>query len=208
MGPSRRRSVLAQGIPGLTATTLLLLGFSLSVDAFAAAIGKGAASERARLVDALRVGAYFGFFEAITPALGWMVGVAVSAWIASVDHWVAFGLLALVGGNMIRQGLMPEPAPESGEQPARKSQLGPMQLVLTALATSIDASAVGVSLAVVDVNIVQACIVIGLVTAVMAFSGVLIGRKAGPLLGRKAEILGGLALLGIGTKILIEHTLL
>ncbi|MGQ9371833.1 manganese efflux pump MntP [Azospirillum sp. A39] len=189
----------------MNVATLTVLGLSLSVDAFAAAIGRGAAAERTRIVDALRVGACFGFFEALSPAVGWAVGLAVSAWIASVDHWIAFGLLGGVGGRMIWLASRAAESPADGSPTAR---LGPVALVLTALATSIDATAVGISLAVVDVNILQACVVIGLVTTVMAFGGVLIGKSAGPLLGRKAEILGGCALIAIGSKIVVEHTLL
>lgn len=187
----------------MNVATLTILGLSLSVDAFAAAVGKGASADRPRIRDALRVGAYFGFFEAITPAFGWAMGLAVSSWFAAVDHWIAFGLLAAVGGNMIRQGF----ASVDEDAEPKKGQLGPMQLILTALATSIDATAVGVGLAVVDVNIILACVIIGSVTTVVAFGGVLIGKKAGPLLGRRAEIIGGLALIAIGTKILIEHTM-
>ncbi|MFD2261538.1 manganese efflux pump MntP family protein [Lacibacterium aquatile] len=186
----------------MNVATLTVLGLSLSVDAFAAAVGKGAAADKPRFKDALRVGLYFGFFEAITPAFGWAMGLAVSSWFAFVDHWIAFTLLALVGGNMIRQGFSTVEA----EEAPKKGQLGPMQLILTALATSIDATAVGVGLAVVDVNIVLACVIIGVVTTAVAFSGVLIGKKAGPLLGRRAEILGGIALIAIGIKIVIEHT--
>lgn len=184
--------------------TLAVLGLSLSVDAFAAAVGKGAAAERPRIADAVRVGIYFGFFEALTPAIGWAAGLAVSAWIASVDHWIAFGLLGTVGGHMVWQSLRDN---KDEAKPSPSSHLSPTQLILTALATSIDATAVGVSLAVVDVNILHACVVIGLVTTIMAFGGMLIGKRAGPLLGRKAEMLGGFALIGIGAKILIEHTL-
>jgi len=185
----------------MNVATLTILGLSLSVDAFAAAMGKGAAADRPRFKDALKVGAYFGFFEAITPAFGWAMGLAVSSWFAAVDHWIAFGLLAAVGGNMIRQGL----STAAEEEAPKKGQFGPMQLILTALATSIDATAVGVGLAVVDVNIVLACVIIGTVSGLVATTGVMIGKKAGPLLGRRAEILGGVALIGIGIKILIEH---
>lgn len=182
--------------------TLGALGASLSVDAFAAAIGKGASSEHTRWRDAIRVGAVFGFFEAITPAIGWVVGLALSAWIASVDHWVAFALLLGVGANMIRLALKADE--ENGAQDGAKRN-GLVGLVLTALATSIDATAVGVSLAVMQVNILVACLIIGGVTTVVATIGVMLGRHAGAYLGRYAEVLGGAALIVIGSSILFQH---
>lgn len=181
--------------------TLGALGASLSVDAFAAAVGKGATGNKPRWRDALRVGAVFGFFEAITPAIGWIVGLALSAWIASVDHWVAFVLLLGVGFNMIRLALKDD----SGEASDARDGRGMAGLVLTALATSIDATAVGVSLAVMDVNILVACLVIGGVTTVVATAGVMVGRHAGAYLGRYAEIAGGVALAVIGSSILFQH---
>ena len=183
--------------------TLGVVGLSLSVDAFAAAVGKGAIGSRPRFSDALKIGAVFGFFEALTPAIGWAIGLALSGWIKSVDHWVAFGLLAVVGGHMLWQAAhAPEERPE--EAP-RSSRAGVLKLCFTALATSIDAMAVGVSLAVLDVDIVTACLVIGAVTTVVATGGVLLGRQAGPYLGRYAEVLGGVALIGIGFLILYQH---
>lgn len=181
--------------------TLGALGASLSVDAFAAAVGKGASGARPRWRDALRVGAVFGFFEAITPAIGWIVGLALSAWIASVDHWVAFVLLVGVGFNMIRLAFKNDDT-GAGETVDHR---GIAALVLTALATSIDATAVGVSLAMMDVNILLACLVIGGVTTVVATAGVMVGRHAGAYLGRYAEIAGGVALAVIGSSILFQH---
>lgn len=182
--------------------TLAIVGLSLSVDAFAAAVGKGAcAPARPRFADALKIGAVFGFFEALTPAIGWAIGLALSSWIAAVDHWVAFGLLAVVGGHMLWQATQ---APDE-VQCAPASDGAPLRLVLVALATSIDAMAVGISLAVLDVEILTACLVIGGVTTVVATGGVLLGRQAGPYLGRYAEVLGGVALIGIGSLILWQH---
>lgn len=183
--------------------TLFAMGFSLSVDAFAAAIGKGTTSERPHFGDALRVGAVFGFFEALTPAIGWAIGLAFSTWIAKVDHWVAFVLLAGVGGHMLwlaakEQKILVE---ESSEAKAHTL----WRLAITALATSIDAMAVGVSLVALNVNIVTACLVIGGVTTVVATIGVLLGKQVGHYLGRYAEVIGGVALIAIGSIILYEH---
>lgn len=180
--------------------TLGGLGLSLSVDAFAAAVGKGADGKSHRFRDALRVGAVFGVFEAVTPAIGWAVGLALASWIAQIDHWVAFVLLGGVGLNMLWQAYK---APAEAEDTPAKNGVG--RLVLTALATSIDATAVGVSLAFMHVNILLACLIIGGVTTVVATIGVLVGKHAGPYLGRYAEVLGGLALITIGSVILYEH---
>lgn len=186
--------------------TLGVLGLSLSVDAFAAAVGKGASEQTARLNDAVRIGAVFGFFEAITPVIGWVLGLALSTWIAAVDHWIAFGLLLAIGGNMIRlavRGQEQTQPDQVGDQASpRRGVLG---LVTTALATSIDATAVGVSLGVMQVNILSACLIIGGITTVVATMGVIIGRHASVWIGRYAEILGGCALIGIGCSILYTH---
>jgi putative Mn2+ efflux pump MntP len=180
--------------------TLGALGASLSVDAFAAAVGKGAANQRNRWTDALRVGAIFGFFEAITPAIGWAIGLALSTWIAAVDHWIAFFLLLGVGGHMIHAATK---APAGDALPGNANGL--FRLVATALATSIDATAVGVSLAVMQVNILTACLVIGGVTTIVATLGVMLGKHAGNYIGRYAEMLGGVALIVIGGSILFQH---
>ena len=186
--------------------TLGILGLSLSVDAFAAAVGKGATEQHARLNDAVRIGAVFGFFEAITPVIGWVLGLALSTWIAAVDHWIAFGLLLAIGGNMIRLALKndDQTPPEQAAVEPRQGR-GVLGLVTTALATSIDATAVGVSLGVMRVNILAACLVIGGITTVVATLGVIIGRHASVWIGRYAEILGGVALIGIGCSILYTH---
>lgn len=195
------RGILMTGI-----FTLGVLGLSLSVDAFAAAVGKGAVEQNARLNDAVRIGAVFGFFEAITPVIGWVLGLALSTWIAAVDHWIAFGLLLAIGGNMIRLAFKgEEPAPEPVIANTSHARGGVLGLVATALATSIDATAVGVSLGVMQVNIVAACLVIGGITTVVATFGVIIGRHASEWIGRYAEIVGGIALIGIGCSILYTH---
>ena len=177
------------------------LGLGLSVDAFAAAIGTGADGTRHRFRDALRIGAIFGFFEAITPAIGWAIGLALSGWIAAVDHWVAFVLLGGVGGHMIWVASRP-PVETKVEVPAGN---GVGRIMLTAIATSIDATAVGVSLAFMEINIIAACLIIGGVTTVVATIGVLIGRHVGAYLGRYAEMLGGVTLIVIGSSILYQH---
>lgn len=188
-------------MPGIL--TLGALGASLSVDAFAAALGKGATERRSGLSDALKVGIVFGFFEAITPAIGWLLGFLLNDWIASYDHWVAFGLLLAVGGYMLREAFQGD----TGEAAAADGDVKPsyLRLAATAIATSIDAAAVGVSLALMDINIWVACLVIGGTTTLMATIGVLLGKHIGPYLGRYAGILGGLVLIAIGGSILAQH---
>jgi putative Mn2+ efflux pump MntP len=181
---------------------LLILALSLSVDAFAAALAKGAAQREHRLQDAIKIGLVFGACEAITPAIGWCLGAALSHYIDAYDHWIAFALLTAVGLHLIKESMSPVDE-NAAEQP--RNGVKPMSLLLTGLATSIDATAVGLSLAVINVNLFYACAVIGLVSFAMSTLGALIGKRAGKLLGRKAEALGGLALIAIGIVILAEH---
>jgi putative Mn2+ efflux pump MntP len=195
-------SAFAQRTSAMSFPVLLILALSLSVDAFAAALAKGAAHREHRLMDAIKIGLVFGACEAITPAIGWCLGAALSHYIDAYDHWIAFGLLTAVGLHLIKESLTP--VDESVEQQPRNG-ISPMRLLLTGLATSIDATAVGVSLAVINVNLFYACAVIGLVSAIMSTTGALIGKSAGKLLGRKAEALGGIALIVIGVVILVEH---
>lgn len=187
-------------MPGLL--MLGALGASLSVDAFAAALGKGATTRGARLPQAVQVGLVFGLFEAITPAIGYLLGRALNGVIADYDHWVAFTLLAAVGLWMIHEALAGADAAPEAAPPATTSF---WRLAATAVATSIDAAAVGVSLALMDVSLWMACLVIGGITTIVATAGMLLGRRIGPFLGRYAGIAGGIVLMAIGGAILIQH---
>ncbi|WP_431854732.1 manganese efflux pump MntP [Azospirillum sp.] len=182
--------------------TSLVLAFSLSMDSFAAALGCGAVQQRPSLSEALRVGATFGGFQLAMALAGWALGVSFAEQVQAVDHWIAFGLLLLIGGSMIRNAVGGE-----ADDDAAVTRSGWLSLLTMGVATSIDASAVGVGLAMADLDIVVTASLIGLVTFLMGFGGVLLGCAAGPLLGRRAELVGGLGLIAIGTKILIEHTL-
>lgn len=188
--------------------TTIALAFGMSVDAFAAAIGKGAALDRPRFTEALRTGAIFGCVEAVTPVIGWAAGLAASSSVAAIDHWIAFALLALVGGRMLRQAASPPGAEAAGGRRGRPRRHGFLILLATAVGTSLDALAVGVSLAFIEADIAVAAIAIGLATALMATIGMLLGRCLGGRFGRVAEALGGVALIGIGARILVEHTML
>lgn len=180
--------------------SLIFLAFAMSTDAFAAAIGKGASLHKPRFLDALRTGLIFGVIEAITPVIGWFVGQAAASAVESWDHWIAFGLLLLLGLHMIYAGLKPDT--DEDEKPKSHSF---WVLAITAFATSIDALAVGVGLAFVDVNIWFAALLIGLATMTMVTFGVMLGRVIGTAIGRKAEIIGGLVLIGVGAAILYDH---
>ncbi|CAO3439683.1 manganese efflux pump MntP [Azospirillum endophyticum] len=188
--------------------TSLALAFSLSMDSFAAALGRGACSRRAGLPEAMRVGAAFGVCQFAMPLVGWGVGIAFASLVESVDHWIAFGLLLAVGGAMLRNAILDgEEDAEEDCGPVRSPRAEWLALLTTAVATSIDAAAVGAGLALVDVDMVTTSALIGAVTFAVAFGGVLIGRAAGAHLGRWAEMAGGVVLIGLGAKILLEHTL-
>jgi putative Mn2+ efflux pump MntP len=193
---------LPGGLPVMSLFAIVVLAFSMSADAFAAALGKGSVLDRPRLGEALRIGLVFGTVEAITPVIGWAGGLAASAYITAIDHWIAFALLAGIGGKMIWDGAR---RPAEGGKPARHS-LG--LLLMTAIGTSIDAMAVGVTLAFLAADIVVTALAIGLATFLMTTIGIMIGRVIGERLGRVAEALGGVCLILIGSKILIEHTML
>ncbi len=189
----------------MTLATALILAFSLSMDSFAAALGAGACLRRPGLWEAVRVGACFGGVQLAMPLIGFTLGLTFATVVQEVDHWIAFLLLLGVGGKMVWESLFGDDDEDADAGCGGRTALGP--LLLTAVATSIDAAAVGVSLAVVDVDIVGVCLLIGAVTFGLSSSGVLMGRAAGPLLGRRAELIGGLGLIAIGAKILAEHTL-
>jgi putative Mn2+ efflux pump MntP len=179
--------------------SLLFIGLAMSADAFAAALGKGAAMARPRFVDALRIGLVFGVIEAITPLLGGWLGQAAKGLVEAWDHWIALALLAALGLHMIHAGLKPERAD------APSAPMAWWRVPLTGLATSIDAFAVGVGLAFADVPIGAAAAVIGVCTFVMVTTGVLVGRVLGTIAGKRAEVLGGLILVFVGIGIAVEH---
>ena len=181
---------------------MLLIGFAMSTDAFAAAVGKGAAMRRPRFRDALRAGLIFGIIEGVTPVIGWLLGRVALRYVEAFDHWIAFVLLLGLGLHMIINGVRPGDEAED-EDPDRHH--GFWRLALTGFATSIDAMAVGVGLAFLDVHIGVMATVIGLCTLVMVTAGILLGRVLGQMAGKRAEIIGGVILIAIGGTILYEH---
>lgn len=180
----------------------LILAFALSMDAFAVAVCKGATLHKPHFKEALRTGFIFGVIEACTPIIGWALGLYTSQYIMQWDHWVAFGLLFILGSRMIYQSLKRDEPCIVATAPHRHSSLS---LIATGIATSLDAMAIGVGLAFLQVDIVHTAMTIGMITMIMATMGMLIGRYIGPILGKKAEIIGGIVLLLIGFNILFEH---
>lgn len=187
---------------------LLLLAFSMSTDAFSVAIGKGASLKNPRFTQALRLGLIFGIVEAITPLIGWLIGRSTTyfidaAFVERWDHWVAFIILAGLGAYMLFESFQPDDEDDDTEEKPAKVSLA--KTMLTALGTSIDAMAIGISLAFIDVNIFVAAALIGLATATMVTIGVMLGRALGTLIGHRAEMLGGIMLIIIGAWILFSH---
>ena len=179
----------------------LLLAFGMSMDAFAASIGKGATLHKPKFSEAVRTGLIFGAIESLTPLVGWGLGMLASQFVLEWNHWIAFILLVFLGGRMIIEGFRGD-SDEACEAPRRH---GFWLLVTTAFATSLDAMAVGVGLAFLQVSIVTTALAIGCATFIMSTLGIMVGRFIGPLLGKRAEILGGIVLIGIGSEILWSH---
>jgi putative Mn2+ efflux pump MntP len=182
----------------LAATALLSL--AMSTDAFAAAVGKGAALHRPHLREALRTGLIFGVIEGLTPVVGWLLGQLAAPYVTAWDHWIAFVLLGGLGVMMMREGF--SPPEERAEKPGSHSF---WLLAVTGFATSIDAMVVGVGLAIMGADIMVTAFAIGFSTFVMVTIGVMLGRVLGLVAGKRAEIAGGLILIGIGSLILYEH---
>ena len=181
---------------------LLLIGVGLSMDAFAVSICKGLAMRRVNKKQALVIGLFFGGFQALMPFIGWALGTQFESYITSIDHWIAFVLLAFIGGKMLWDVFH-----EKEESAAEKSdaRLDHKELFMLAIATSIDALAVGIAFACLDVQIWSSVSIIGCVTLVLSFCGVWIGNRFGNRFEKKAEIAGGVVLILIGVKILLDH---
>ncbi|MFH1377724.1 MAG: manganese efflux pump MntP family protein [Planctomycetota bacterium] len=181
---------------------ILLIAVGLSIDAFAVAVAASVGLKTVTRRQVFRFAFHFGLFQALMPVIGWTAGGLLDAYIKDWDHWVAFALLAGVGGKMIWEAFQPE----DDDQTAKMSDpTRGWSLVILSIATSIDALAVGLSLSLLDISIWTPAIAIGLVTASLTTVGMLIGRRLGVHFGQRTEIVGGLILIGIGVKILIEH---
>jgi putative Mn2+ efflux pump MntP len=181
--------------------SVLLIAVGLSMDAFAVAIGRGSALPRPeRVRGALSMALAFGLFQALMPVAGWLLGSAFAGFIGGIDHWIAFLLLAAIGGRMCYDALF-------GREEEARPALSVRVLLLLAVATSIDALAVGIGLRLADpaTPILVAAALIGIVTFGLSLAGGLLGSRLGERFGRSMEVLGGVVLIGIGLRILVEH---
>ncbi len=180
-------------------SVIVMLAVGLAMDAVAVSISIGIKLGDVKIQHALKIALFFGLFQAGMPVIGWYAGINIIRYIALFDHWVAFGLLLFVGVKMIYESFRKE---ENG------NGINPLDLkvlLLLSVATSIDALAVGLGFAILKVSILTAISVIGVVTFILSFIAVFVGKKCGCLFGKRVEMVGGLILIGIGVKILIQH---
>jgi putative Mn2+ efflux pump MntP len=180
---------------------VLLISLSMAMDAFAVCLGAGTQDEVAGPRPTFRLSFHFGLFQFIMPVLGWFAGMNIVRYIATFDHWVAFGLLAFVGVRMVRSGFNPD------EETAKANPSRGWTLVLLSIAVSIDALAVGFSLGLVGVTIWYPAVVIGIVTGLLSWLGLRLGNKLGEKFGKRMEIAGGIVLILIGIRIVVMHVL-
>ena len=183
----------------MSLTTVLVLALGLAMDAFAVAIAVGAVLPKLSLRRVFRLSFHFGLFQFLMPILGWLAGLGVRQLIEAYDHWVAFGLLAFIGGKMIFESRRIIP------KTSRSDQTRGWRLVALSVATSIDALAVGLGMAMLRVQIWLPSVIIGVVATSMTALGMELGRRLGRRFGQHMELLGGLVLIGIGTRILLQH---
>ncbi len=176
---------------------ILLISLSLAMDAFSVSVTGGIKSQGAKMAQAIKVAAFFGVFQAFMPVLGWLIGEAMKGYIAGIDHWIAFILLGGIGLKMIQEA--------RSKSPDKKDILNIKTLLLLAIATSIDALIIGITLNLLNIPFLVSIATIGITTFILCFFGFLFGKKLGGLFGRKIEILGGLVLIFLGFKILAEH---
>ena len=179
---------------------LMVTALGLAMDALAVSIGVSLAQDKLSRVQILRMALFFGLFQALMPILGWLVGKGFAALIRNIDHWVAFGLLMLIGGRMIFESFS-----KKKDEGRNTDKTRGLSLVVLSVATSIDAFAAGLGLAALDVLIWLPAAVIGAVAFLMTGLGASLGPLVGRMAGRRAELAGGLVLIGIGIKILIDH---
>jgi putative Mn2+ efflux pump MntP len=177
---------------------IIFLGLGLSFDTFAVSVSTGLLKNSIRFWQGVRVAVVLAFFQALMPLLGWFGGTQVASYISEIDHWIAFGLLSVVGIKMIIEAF-------KAEEDKKNNSLSFRVLVLMGIATSMDALVVGVSLAFFEIRILQSIVIIGFITFLAAMIGMLIGKSSNKKSGKKIEIVGGVLLIGIGLKILMEH---
>ena len=177
---------------------IILVSISLAMDAFAVSICKGLSMRKLDWKKAFIIAMYFGGFQALMPIIGYLLGATFSNLVASIDHWIAFGLLTIIGGNMIKESF-------DDEIEKRNDRVDFKTMIVLAIATSIDALAVGVTFAFFKTSMIGPVISIGVITFILSLLGVKIGNKFGDKFQNKSELAGGVILIIIGTKILLEH---
>jgi manganese efflux pump family protein len=180
---------------------ILLIALSMAMDAFAVCLGAGAKEQTYGARPTFRLAFHFGLFQFLMPVFGWFAGATVEHYISAYDHWIAFGLLAFVGGRMVWSGFHPDVEKEKND-PSRG-----WTLVLLSIAVSIDALAVGLSLGIIGVTIWIPAVVIGIVTGLVSWLGLRLGNKLGGKFGKRMEIVGGIILILLGVRILLAHLL-
>lgn len=177
---------------------ILLLGIGLAMDAFAVSICKGLSMKKMNWKNAIIIALYFGVFQALMPMIGYFLGTTFESLVTTFDHWIAFVLLSVIGGNMIKESF-------DKEEEKKNDNVDFKTMIVLALATSIDALAVGITFAFLDVNLLLAISIIGIVTFIISMLGVKVGNKFGDRYQNKAELVGGIILVVLGIKILLEH---
>ena len=177
---------------------IIFIGVGLAMDAFAVSVCKGLSMKKMNWKNALIIALYFGVFQALMPVVGYFLGSTMSEFVEKIDHWIAFFLLAIIGGNMIKEST-------DDELEKRNDKIDFKTMIILAIATSIDALAVGITFAFFKVDLLLAITLIGVITFALSILGVLIGNKFGDKLQNKAELTGGIILIIIGLKILLEH---
>ena len=185
--------------------TLLLMGVGLAMDAFAVSICKGLSMKKVKWQHAAIIGLFFGGFQALMPFIGWLLGSQFEQYITKVDHWIAFGLLSIIGGKMLYEAIKGDDEEEECGCCKDNEKFSIKELFVLAIATSIDALAVGITFAFLKYPVAKAVTIIGVTTFIISVAGVYIGNFFGARFKKKAEIAGGVILVGIGIKILLEH---
>lgn len=188
-------------------TTILLTAFALSMDAFAVSITKGITLNKINKQVAFKIAFFFGLFQGVMPFIGWFLGIRFESYIKSIDHWIAFFLLSFIGIKMILDAKeVDNDVLNTNEKYNSLYSINNKELIILSIATSIDALAVGISFAFLNIDIVPICLSIGIITFLVCFIGVIIGKKIGAMFKNYAQIIGGIILILIGLNILNEHT--
>jgi putative Mn2+ efflux pump MntP len=196
-------SFLLQEEKPVDVISIILVAVSLSMDAFAVALSTGMCMKKVHLRDSVLIGVYFGGFQFLMPVAGWLLGRTVAFAVQQVDHWIAFGLLALIGGKMLYEAIKAR----VNDEECAVDPTAHRRLLVLAIATSIDALAVGIGFAFIEVRIIPAALAIGIITFTLSATGCLLGKRLGGMFRKYAEIAGGVVLIGIGVRILADHLL-